>query len=87
MTSAEKKNYRAAQAYLGWDDKEVSAFFGYRSLDSFRRSSAYDKRRLWFTELVNLARAKAEEYWASRVEEEKAKFEELVSGLKEFTKT
>ena len=87
MTSAEKKAYREAQEFLGWDDAEVASFFRYRTLDSFRRSSAYDKRRLWFTELVNLARVKAEEYWSERVEEEKAKFEELVSGLKEFTKT
>lgn len=87
MTSAEKKNYRAAQAYLGWDDKEVSAFFGYRSLDSFRRSSAYNKRRQWFAELVNRARGKAEKECAARVEEERRKFEEFVAELKQFTKT
>ncbi len=87
MTSAEKKKYRAAQAFLGWGDEKVASFFGYSSLDSFRRSSACDKRRRWFAELVGQARAKAEEEWALRVQEEKAKFEGFVSELKEFAKT
>lgn len=87
MTSVEKKAYRAAQSYLGWDDEKVASFFGYRSLDSFRRSTAYNKRRRWFAELVGQVRAKAEKEWAARVEAEKAKFEKFVGGLKEFTKT
>lgn len=87
MTSREKRAYRDARAFLGWEDKDVAGFFGYNSLASFRRSSAYDKRRRWFSALVHLAREKAEKLNEARVAEVQREFDDYIARLEAFTKT
>lgn len=87
MTSEEKRRYKDARAYLGWEDAEVAAFFGYRSLDSFRRSSAYNKRRRWFFKLVEFTRGKAEKIAEARVAAAEKEFSDFVAKLEQFTKT
>lgn len=76
MTSKEKREYNSARAFLGWRDEDVAKFFGYNSLASFRRSSAYGKRRRWFSFLVRLAREKAEKLNESRLAEARKEFRE-----------
>lgn len=53
-------DYQKAKEHLGWEDWEVADFFGYTSLASFRRSSAYKKRKSWFANLVLAAKEIAE---------------------------
>lgn len=82
MTSIEKRAYKDARAFLGWQDEDVAKFFGYNSLASFRRSSAYNKRRRWFSSLVHLAREKAEKLNEARVAELQREFDDYVAKVK-----
>ena len=65
--------YKEVKILLGWEEKDVAKFFGYKTYASYMRSSGRDKNRQILTDLINMGYNKG----AAELKEVRAKLQEL----------